>query len=99
MCKRRCINDVLLQVHEVEGGDHGLAVHAGKQSKTNTQNALKQVSAAICEFACMLQQKHVAEQSTDGSQQQDTQSHQTHAVTESSSLDQGPPAKRKKLVM
>ncbi len=101
MCKRRRINDVLLQVHEVEGGDHGLAVHAGKQSKTNTQNALKQVSAAICEFACMLQQKHVAEQSTDGSQQQDAQSHhkQTHAVTESSSLDQGPPAKRKKLVM
>ncbi len=97
----RSINDVLLQVHEVEGGDHGLAVHAGKQSKTDTQNALKQVSAAICEFACMLQEKHVAELSTDGSQQQDTQSHhkQTHAVTDSSSLGQEPTAKRSKLMM
>ena len=101
MCKRRCIDGNFLQVHEVEGGDHGLAVHAGKQSKTNTQNALRQVSAAICEFACMLQQKHVAEQSTESSQQQDAPSHhkQTHAVTDSSSLDQGPPAKRSKLVM
>ena len=101
MCKRRCIDDVLLQVHEVEGGDHGLAVHAGKQSKTNTQNALNQVSAAICEFVCMLEQKHVAELSTDGSQQQDTKSHhkQTYAVTDSSSLGQGPSAKRSKLVI
>lgn len=98
MCKRRCIKHVLLQVHEVEGGDHGLAVHAGKQSKINTQNALKQVSAAICVFACMLEQKRIAELSIDGSQQQDTQSHhkQTHAVT---SLDQGPSAKRSKLTM
>jgi len=85
-------------VHEVEGGDHGLAVHAGKQSKTNTEDALKQVSAAICEFACMLEQKHLAELSMDGSQQQDTKSRhkQTHAVSD---LGQGPSAKRSKLKM
>ena len=88
-------------MHVVEGGDHGLAVHAGKQSKTKTHDALNQVSAAICEFARMLEQKHVAELSTDGSQQQDAKSchKQTHAVTDSSSLGQAPSAKRSKLVM
>lgn len=95
------MSSIDLQVHEVEGGDHGLAVHAGKQSKPHTQHALKQVSAAICEFACMLEQNLVAELSLDGSQQQNTKSHhkQTHAVADSSSLGQEPPAKRNKLKM
>ena len=99
--KEQASKHVLSQVHEVEGGDHGLAVHAGKQSKPHTQHALKQVSAAICEFACMLEQNLVAELSLDGSQQQNTKSHhkQTHAVADSSSLGQEPPAKRNKLKM
>lgn len=41
----------LLQVHIVDGGDHGLKVHAGKESKLKTEAALQQVLAAICGFA------------------------------------------------
>ena len=38
-------------MHEVEEGDHGLKVHAGKESQSQTQAALQQVTAAVCTFA------------------------------------------------
>ncbi|KAL3130913.1 hypothetical protein ABBQ38_000240 [Trebouxia sp. C0009 RCD-2024] len=40
-----------LQVHEVADGDHGLKIHAGKNSKSLTEAALQQVSSAMCNFA------------------------------------------------
>lgn len=51
---------LLWQVHEVDGGDHGLAVHAGKQSKSKTEEALQQIASATCDFARMLEQKYLA---------------------------------------
>ncbi|KAL3139103.1 hypothetical protein ABBQ32_005896 [Trebouxia sp. C0010 RCD-2024] len=40
-----------LQVHEVADGDHGLKIHAGKNSKSLTEAALQKVSSAMCDFA------------------------------------------------
>ena len=43
-------------MHEVPDGDHGLKVHAGKESKLRTETALKQVKVAVCAFANSVQE-------------------------------------------
>ena len=43
----------------MSGGDHGLKVHAGKQSKVKTDEALLKASKAALEFAINLEQEHV----------------------------------------
>lgn len=42
---------VSCKVHEVEGGDHGLKIHVGKESQHQTLAALQQVTSVICTFA------------------------------------------------
>ena len=49
------------QVHEVEDGDHGLKVHAGKDSQSQTAAALQQVTSAICAFANRIENTAVPE--------------------------------------
>lgn len=68
---------LLWQVHEVDGGDHGLAVHAGKQSKSKTEEALRQIASATCDFARMLEQKYLAGLAVNEGHQQSALSYKT----------------------
>ena len=52
-------------MHEVENGDHGLKVHTGKHSRSQTEDALKAVSATISNFACTIEQKYLKDCKTD----------------------------------
>ena len=47
-------------MHEVEDGDHGLKVHAGKSSQSRTQAALQQVTSAVCTFANSISESKAA---------------------------------------
>ena len=58
------------QVHEVAGGDHGLKVHAGKESKNKTEQALHAVSEAVCQFVQKLKQEHLQKQEVPDASQQ-----------------------------
>ncbi len=71
----------LLQVHEVGSGDHGLKVHAGKQSKSKTEEALQEVSAAVCVFAHSIEEDYLAQQAALESHQAGDQPRKSKLVS------------------
>lgn len=62
-------------MHEVENGDHGLKVHTGKHSRSQTEDALKAVSAAVSNFACTIEQKYLKDCKTDEAHEASVHAH------------------------
>ena len=74
-------------MHEVAGADHGLKVHAGKESKQKTEQALVAVSEAVCQFAQKLKQEHLEKQEAPDASQQRADCKQRSTSKPSSSTD------------